>query len=214
MVDVLQEVCRKLKRHCTIEVMPWRRASRQAEEVKVDGIFTLLDAPARRARFYVSLPVLGARYTLFARAGDSFVYNDRESLRGRTIAVYGPSGTSLALDEVTQGLDVNKVLEVDNPTVLRKLLAGRYGERGLVLMNEAVALHLIRQLAPAGLQASGVVRSFDYSFGLVRERISPKDARAFDAALASLCHSGESAALIGHYGLTASPCKEPAGKAH
>ena len=37
MVDVLQEVCRKLKRHCTIEVMPWRRASRQAEEVKVDG---------------------------------------------------------------------------------------------------------------------------------------------------------------------------------
>jgi len=212
MVDVLERVCQKLERHCTIEVMPWRRALRLAEEGQVDGIFTLLATAERRTRFYISPPVLAARYTLFSRAGESYVYSDRESLRGRTVAAYGPSGTSQVLDDVSQGLEVNKVLEADNPTALRKLLAGRYGEHGLVLMNEAVALHLIQQLVPTGLQTAGVVRQFDYSFGLVRKRVSQKDAQAFGAALTGLCLSGQSAALIGHYGLSASPCKEAAAK--
>lgn len=211
MVDVLQLVCQQLQRSCTVEVLPWRRALSMAERGQADGIFTLLDTPERRQRFHVTLPVLAVRYTLFARAGDSFSFNprEREALRGRTIAAYGPSGTSLVLDELTRGLAVQKVIEPDNPTALRKLLAGRYGEQGLVLMNEAVALNLIQHEATAGVQASGVVKNFAYSFGLVKGRVSAAEARAFDAALARLCHSGRSAAQIGHYGLSATPCIAP-----
>lgn len=209
MVDVLRAVCEQLKRSCTIEVLPWRRALSLAERGAADGIFTVLDTPERRAFFHISLPVIDARYTLFAQAGADFRFDgDRQVLKGRTIGVYGPSGSSYVLEQLVEGMpDVSRVLEYDNATVLRKLAAGRYGPQGLVLINEAVGLDLIRTERLSGLQAAGTVKQFSYSFGLTRARLTTADARQFDAALAALCSSGRTAALLKPYGLPATACK-------
>ncbi len=208
MVDVLKAACRELKRSCRIEVMPWRRALALAQQGEADGIFTVVDTPERRVYFHISVPVIDARYTLFARAGDDFrLDGDRRALRGRTIAAYGPSVTVLALDELIEGLpDVRTVIETDNTTVLRKLAAGRYGEHGLALVNEAVALHLMRAENLGGLQASGTVKQFAYAFGLSRKRVDAATARAFDGALVKLCRNGRTASLLKPYELPASAC--------
>lgn len=211
MVDVLQAVCELLKRSCKIEVLPWRRALSLAQRGAVDGIFTILDTPERRAVFHISLPVIDARYSLFAQAGADFRFDgDRQALKGRTIGVYGPSGSSYALDQLVEGVaDVSKVLEYDNISVLRKLAAGRYGPQGLVLINEAVGLDLIRSEKLSGLQAAGTVKQFSYAFGLSRARLTTADARQFDAALATLCSSGRTAALLKPYAVPAAACKHP-----
>ena len=208
MVAVLQAVCAELKRSCRIEVMPWRRALALAQRGEADGIFTVVDTPERRAYFHISDPVVDAGYTLFARAGDDFRLSaDRCALRGRTIAAYGPSATVLALDELVEGVpDVNTAIEPDNITVLRKLAAGRYGSGGLALVNEAVALHLIRTENLAGLQAAGPVKHFSYAFGLSRQRVDAAAAKAFDRALARLCRTGRTAALVKPYEVPASAC--------
>ncbi|QPF71799.1 transporter substrate-binding domain-containing protein [Roseateles sp. DAIF2] len=207
MVEVLREACAALQWQCEIELLPWRRALAQAQRGEVDGIFTVVDTPERRAYFHVSVPVIDARYTLFARAGDDFLYRgERQQLLGRTIAAYGPSATVLALDELAEGLELKTEVEPDNPTVLRKLAAGRYGPQGLALINESVALHLIREQGIGGLQAAGMVRSFAYAFGLSRQRIGPKEFQAFNAALVRLCRSGRSAELIKPHALPASAC--------
>jgi polar amino acid transport system substrate-binding protein len=209
MVDVLEAVCAQLKRSCKIEVLPWRRALRLAQKGEVDGIFTVLDTPERRSFFHISLPVIDARYGLFAQAGADFRFEgDRQQMKGRTVGVYGPSGSSYALDQLIEGVaEVQKVLEYDNITVLRKLAAGRYGPLGLVLINEAVGLHLIRSEKLSGLQAAGTVKQFSYAFGLNRARVSTDDAKAFDAALSGLCSSGRTAALLKPYALPAAACK-------
>jgi len=212
MVDLLNGACARLRWNCRVEVMPWRRALAQAQRGEVQGIFTVVDTPERRVYFHLSVPVIDARYTLFARAGEAFQFhlNERKPLEGRTIAAYGPSATVLALDELIEGLDeVTTQIEADNRTVLRKLAAGRYGERGLALVNESVALNLMREEQIQGLQAAGLVKSFAYSFGLSRKRVGAAQARAFNKALYDMCRSGQSATLIKPYALLASACVKP-----
>lgn len=208
MADVLREACEQLGWRCSIEVLPWRRALNEAQRGEAHGLFTVSDTPERRAYFHVSVPVVDARYALFARAGEDFVYRGRpEQLAGRTVAAYGPSGTLLALEELAQAEPSLRVeTEPDNLTVLRKLVAGRYGPEGLALINEGVALHLIRERGVGGLQAAGVVKQFAYSFGLARSRVSLKEFQAFNATLVRLCRSGRSAALIKPHAVPASPC--------
>lgn len=206
MVDVLQAVCERLRWRCKVEVMPWRRALMLAQRGEADGLFTVVDTRERRIYFHVSAPVIDARYTLFARAGNDFQLQDRQQLVGRTLAAYGPSATVLALDELVEGLDVRTEIETDNRTVLRKLAAGRYGEQGLALVNESVALALMRDEQIAGLQAAGTVREFAYSFGLSRRRVDGPRAAEFDRALQELCRSGRTAELIRPHALPASAC--------
>jgi len=206
MVDVLQAVCGRLRWQCKVQVLPWRRALGMAERGQVHGIFTLLETPERRALFRFSTPVVEARYALFARSGQEYVYTGPASLLGHEIGVYGPSGSSASLAELVQGLEVKTHLEPDNPSVLRKLIAGRYGEHGLAYMNESVALWLLKEEKLAGLQMAGTAKQFGYPFGLVRRRVTAVEAAAFDAALLANCRSGATAALLRPYALPAASC--------
>jgi len=212
MVDVLKAVCVELDWSCHIELLPWRRALAMAERGQADGLFTLLDTPQRQSLMRASLPVLDARYSVFARAGQAFTYTGAASLAGHQIGVYGPSGSSISLQALLAGQaeaerePAQLVLEPDNLTVLRKLISGRYGRDGLAFMNENVALWLLREHGLTGLQAAGVAKQFSYSYGLSRQRVSASEYKRFNTALSKLCRSGRTAELIRPYALPASPC--------
>lgn len=208
LVELLQLACGQLGWRCSVELHPWRQALAMAERGEVDGVLVLADTPQRQGRFHFSVPIVDARYTLFARAGDDFrLGTDRSALHGRRLAAYGPSGTSQAMLDLVAGLDVTTVIEADNLVLLRKLAAGAYGEHGLALVNESVALHLIREHLLGGLQSAGRVKEFSYSFALVRTRVPEARQREFDAALTALCRSGRTAALLSAQGLPASACR-------
>ena len=206
MVDVLDEACEQLGWRCEVRVMPWRRALALAEQGEAHGLFTVVDAPERRRYFALSPAVVQARYTLFGRQGESLQYKGPASLEGRTVAAYGPSGTSLMLEELGQGQQFQMMIERDNLTVLRMLHAGRYGVQGLVLMNEAVALWLTAQNEMPPLQAVGTVKQFGYHFGLSRLRMSVAEQQQFQRTLQRLCRSGRMAELLQPYALPAAPC--------
>ena len=206
MVDVLHKACELLGWRCESRVLPWRRALSMAERGEAHGLFTLADAPSRRRHFALSPPILQARYTLFGRQGESLQYRGPDSLDGRVVAAYGPSGTSLALEALSLGHPVQVQIERDNLTVLRMLHGGRYGPQGLVLMNEAVALWLSAQNELPPLQAVATVKQFSYHFGLSRQRMSSADQQRFQQALQQLCRSGRMADLLQPYALPAAPC--------
>lgn len=207
MVAVLQAVCAELKWRCEVRFLPWRQALARAEQGEADGLFTVADIAERRRFFHVTRPVLMARYALFARSGQVFVYKGPRSLAGHTVAAYGPSGTAQLLQELTQGLEVDVRVEPDNLTVLRRLGQGAYGPDGLALVNESTALTLLQNESLAPLQSAGVVRQLSYHFGLSRQRLKPADHQAFDRVLAQLCRSGATADLLLPYGLPVAPCR-------
>lgn len=208
MVDVVQEACARLAWRCAIEVLPWRRALSMAQRAEVDAIFPIIDSPERRQYFHVSRPVVEGRYEFFVRAGNPLRYTgDARVLEGRVIGAYGPSSTALTLEALIEGVPgARSEIEPDNRTVLRKLSAGRYGEGGVALANEAVAQLLIREHGLTQLQAAGTVKSFGYSFALSRQRLDLPTALAFAGALHELCRSGRTAELFKPYGLAPSPC--------
>lgn len=208
MVDVLQSACMRLLWRCDIEVLPWRRALGMAQRGEVEGIFTVVDSPERRQYFYVSAPVIEGRYVLFARTGSSWQYaGDPQALAGHVIGAYGPSATALTLEQLMEGVPrVRSEIEPDNRTVIRKLAAGRYGEDGLALVNEAVATLLIRDDGIRNVQPAGLVKTFGYSFGLTRQNVDLAQAQAFARVLQDLCRSGRTAELLKGYGLPASAC--------
>jgi polar amino acid transport system substrate-binding protein len=211
MVDVLQAACARLEWRCEVEVLPWRRALNAAQRGDVDGIFTVTDSPERRQYFHLSPPIIDSRYVLFARQGSSFQYaGEPQSLAGRVIGAYGPSGTALALEQLIHAVpQARSEIEPDNRTALRKLAGGRYGADGLVLANESVAQHLLREDGIRNVQPAGFVRSFGYAFGLSRQGVTLDRARLFAKTLTELCRSGRTAELLKPYGLPPSACVKP-----
>lgn len=207
MVDVLQAACARLAWRCPVEILPWRRALRMAQAGEVPGLFAIVTPPTTRPRFHVSPPVIDARYVLFARAANPLQFGDAPQLAGRTLGVYGPSAAEDAARALIQPVATARAeIETDNRTLLRKLAAGRYGDDGLALANEAVAQQLIRDDDITGLRVAGEVKRFGYAFGLNRERVDAADAAAFAKALNELCASGRMAELLKPYGLPASAC--------
>lgn len=206
LVDVLNAACRNLGWNCNARIYPWRRAVDMMEKAEVDGLFPLLDVPARRERMWMSVPVVDGRYVFFSRRGVDFAYRGPESLRGREIGVYGPSGTSMTLQDLAGESPPKIRLERDNLVALKMLAAGRYGEQGLVFANEHVALWLLASNAMTGLQSSGGAKGISYVFGLTRRRLSATDFAAFDDALKALCLTGQTAELVKPYGVPPSAC--------
>ena len=201
-VEIIELACQRLKQACSVEVLPWRRALSLAEEGQVEGIFTVVDNPERQHYFHISRMLVTAHYSLFTGQDSTLVYRQAADLKGYHIGVYGPSGTAMILEELLKKAeDATLEMETDNPRVLRKLAAGRYGARGAVLMNRDVALYLQQQLQLENVREAGTVQPIHYGIGLSRARVSRDAFEAFDRALGELQRRGEVAAILTRHGL-------------
>lgn len=196
-VRLAMEGCARLGWKCSVEVLPWRRAQTAVERGEAEGIFPLLDTPQRRQIYHLSQPVVAVQMVFFTRAEQEFFYRDPASLgTQRVIGVFGPSGTATVLQDIVASNPNTMVVEPDNATVLRKLLAGRYGEDGVALINRDVAWHLADRSHLTGLREAGVAHTDTYRIGLVRKRVSATQANAFMAVLAEMCTSPAAALLL------------------
>lgn len=211
LVELLHAACAEAGLHCQVEVLPWRRALGMASRGEVDGLFPVVDSPARRAAFYLSPEVVRARYVLVARRGAAPGGDERAALSGRTVAAYGPSDAMTTLRQLGAGQpDVRVEIEPDQLTVLRKLSAGRYGHDGLALVNETAAQALSAAGGLAGLRPVSVVKHLVYAYAFVPTRVSAGQTQAFDDAIRTLCHRGRIAEIFKPYGLPAAGCRPAA----
>jgi len=201
-VDIVNVVCRRIQINCIVETLPWRRGIAEVEEGRLNGAFPLIRFPEREQFFYLLGPIANAVYAVYAGAGDTLQYHDAKDLLGYTIAAYGPSGTSLMLEQVTSGMpSVKRETEISNLTVLKKLSVGRYGSKGLGFLNRDVAQYLIAQEHIENVHLAGAVKVQEYYIGLSRKSVSPEVEARFSAALAALTQSGELVSILKKYGL-------------
>lgn len=210
LVELLNAACAKVRWRCSVELLPWRRAMAMAERGEVDGIFPVVDSPARRATFLLSPSVVSGRYVLVARSGPAvFISADRHELAGRTLAAYGPSDATTTLQQFAEGVRGSSTkIEADHRTVLRKLAAGRYGEEGLALVNEAVAEQMLATGEVRHLQTVGVIKSLNYAFAFTPNRVDPPRMLAFSKAIHELCLSGATGEIF-KSGLPTAACRAP-----
>lgn len=200
--DIVRATCTAMKIQCIFEIYPWRRAYRMVEEGKADGIFVLLRTPEREKDFYFSDPVIQTAYTLFANQSAKIAYSTPQDLNGYTLGVYGPSGTSITAEEIAKSaVDLRIVMEVDNPTVFRKLSGMRYGEKSVAVMNYDVGHYILKQEKISGIKAIGDIKRIDYTIGLSRKKVDEKQAEKFNAMLRTLIRNGTVKTIVEKYGM-------------
>ncbi|MCG2583398.1 ABC transporter substrate-binding protein [Massilia sp. TS11] len=200
--EIVNAACAQLKLRCVFEMLPWRRAYALAERGVVDGIFVLARTPEREQVFHFTIPVVQSAYALFVRQHSSLHYRQAGDLSGFTLAAYGPSSTSRAAQELARLVpDLHVEIEVDIPSVLRKLAAGRYGEQGAALINIDVGNYLVQRGYPGSLRVAGEVRKVGYGIALSRARQSTEQLERFNAALHELLRQGTIRSISERYGL-------------
>lgn len=200
--EIVNLVCTQLKWHCPIEVLPWRRALQHAEDGEVDGIFTVIDSPARRDAFYITPMLSVSGYNFYTRRENDFVFTKPSDLTGRKIGVYGPSGTSYILQEKLKNVtDIEISLITNNQRLLLMLSAGRFGKNGLVVLNNDVARHLIDHDRLYALRNAGHMASTSYGIGFSRKKVSHERFSEFNEALIKLMDSGQVGKILKRYGL-------------
>lgn len=207
MAEVIQAVCAEAKVSCTSEVMPWRRAIAEAEEGRVDGIFSILHGPDREKKFFLSDPIISSAYSFFALKRSAWTYNSVNDLSGLTIGVYGPSSTSRALDELIAATkdakNIKVELELENFDAYKKLMVGMYGPKAVVVANRDVGLALLKGKNLAGIIPVGDVKQIAYCFGLSRQKSTAGQMEILNKALRKLAASGNIKVILARHGLQA-----------
>jgi len=202
MVKIVQSVCGQMKVECKIELLPWRRALLSVEQGEADGIFSLLKVPERARIFHFSTPVIETAYAIYAREGSKFVYRNNQDLAGHTIGVYGPSGTSITLDDLLKSVQgVKTVMEIDNISVLRLLSTGGYGGDGLIFANRDVADFLMRRAGIKNLRKVVDARKIQYSIAFSKVSVSQDLFKRFDDTLNAQIKNGTIKVILEKYDL-------------
>ena len=204
LVEIVQSVCAHLGQECSIMLHPWQRALRMAEQGEADGIFTMIRSPDREREFHISRMLVMSRYSVFARDDSAFVFSRAEDMAGRTVGVYGPSGTSYVLSEHLKSIgDVRIHMALNNRHLLNMLKSGRFGKEGLAVVNQDVAWHLIEDEKLDGLREAGELAVVYYGIGLSRKRINEAQFRAFEEALDAVIADGTVPKILRRYQLEA-----------
>lgn len=200
--EIVEATCRSLQWHCEIEVLPWRRALQQAEDGKADGIFTVIQSPAREQAFFITPMLVTSGYDFYTLPTSNFRYTQPDDLRGRQVGVYGPSGTSFVLQEILKNTpDVEIKLVINNHRLLLMLNAGRFGEQGVVVLNRDVARHLMQDKYLHALRHAGHLTSISYGIGFSRKKVRHAQFQAFNRGLMAMRKNGQLATILQRHGL-------------
>jgi polar amino acid transport system substrate-binding protein len=203
LVEIAELICERIQYNCSFEIHPWRRSLALAEQGAVDGIFTVIKSPEREQMFHITQMLVRSEYVLFSHLKTAFQYQEPEDLAGRTIGVYGPSGTSYVLSRVLEKAPGARMYMVtDNLQLLRMLNSERFGTDGLALINEDVAQNLI---ATHGLsiREAGHFKPISYGIGFSRKAVSEARFKVFQDALRHAVEDGSVREILYSYGLTA-----------
>jgi polar amino acid transport system substrate-binding protein len=204
MAEIVQAACKRLHVTCHSSVHPWRQAFSSVVSGGVDGMFSLMPTEDRKASLYFTDVIVRATYSFFARDADSMRYKRPADLNGRTIVVFGPSGTSAALESIlNQTTTTRMLMEPSNETLLKTLNAGGYGPAPVFLMNRDVAYSLMKQYGIHGIKPVGDLMSVDYAVAFSRKRTNSMLVIGFNDAVRALIQDGTIKGILNKYGLTA-----------
>ena len=135
-------------------LVPWKRALREVEEGRSDGIGMLLKTPEREAYMLYTVALVTGENLIWSATGetaDRFEWTSIEDLRGLRIGITQGYSYGESLDRSFENGDV---VAVSAPTVehLFELLAN--GRVDLALANDAVGYSLARKYPQAVIQPS------------------------------------------------------------
>jgi len=174
MVEVMEMVCERAQVRCDVTMDAFSVQYPKAVAGEYDVIYSfLLDPdPQRREEFLLSPPVVNTAYSFFTVSTSKWTWTgDPKDLDGRTVGVYGPSGTAIIAKRVVgQNSTATLVIEPTNLVAFQQLVLGKYGEKAAIVVNRDVGLSLMKQYNIYGPRIAGDVEPpVTFGFGFSRK---------------------------------------------
>ena len=156
----------------------------------------------REQWLWFSQPVITTEYGFFVHSSNPLDYKQVSDLSNYRVAVYGPSNTSLSLQQLSAQSEHKKGFTIfvrpDDVTGFRQLNAGRVDA---VYSNKAVGQAMIENLKLTSIRYAGLEKTLEYYVAFNKREIAPEIVRAFNQGLDKLVLSGELHQLAQSYGL-------------
>lgn len=214
-VDVIKVVCNRLKHRCGFRVgVPLARALDTFKKNQVDGFLSLVPSEERKSFAIFSTPIAYSNQSYMILENKNIPeQNQIEKLDGWTVGGVRESFSIKTAKEHQetlkgQGKALNIVEEIDNKTVVKKLLSGRYGSKGSVIAGteEGLKFYVKQENPKAKLQRLYKVETLSFVLAFSKEKYESQTAivEEFSAEIEKLRKSGELAKILKPYSLKGS----------
>lgn len=200
MVDIVGAICAITKDNCTVEIMPLKRAMTLLESGEHNAVLSLLKNPERDA-FANFSPSIIKMDNIYVTTNDKPSISSVAELKGWNIgAVASTASFKIASAHAKEAGDGTKVTEdADNETVVKKIASGRYGDKGAIIINEAVLAFLTKKNSITNLKKLFVAKSDDYGIYFSKKSVDQASFDKFSAAIEQIKKNGELAKILNKY---------------
>ncbi len=97
--EIVRELMKRSGYKYNMELLPWKRAYREAEEELMTGVFSTTRTEAREDLFKWVGPIAENNYVLFTSEKSSIAINSFEDIKQYTVGVYGGSAAAGILEK-------------------------------------------------------------------------------------------------------------------
>ncbi|MDR3479174.1 MAG: transporter substrate-binding domain-containing protein [Burkholderiaceae bacterium] len=191
-VTLINEAARRCNIAVKIQVVPWARALREAEEGLVDGVFSAIMTPERKQKLnFTTQPIVPLMVSIFVKRGSPVKYDGHiAKLRDYRIGILNQFSNGVAFDDAVKSGTLKNIDVVDNADLnVKKLMAGRID---LMVNNTYGAYFLFRKYGIAG-DVVELLPPLDNSpafIAFTKKRDMNTVRNAFDNALVSMKKDG------------------------
>ena len=200
MVDIVEAVCARANIKCTITMGAFKDIYARAIEGSADVFmpYYLEGGKEREALFWGSPPIIKTNFAFFTSSTSNWTWTgDYKELHGRTIGVFGPSGTQAVAERVANlNFSSKLAIEESNLQVLQQLIVGKYGEKSAIVINKDIAFALLQSSNIYGPRFAGDIEAGNYGIGFSRKSPKLELGERFMNAIITLKEDGTVRAIL------------------
>lgn len=207
MVDIAREIFTAAGYEFDYQNFGWARSLQLAREQRIDGVVGALEGDA--PDFIFPATSLGeARITLYTHPQSQWVYEDIDSLSGKTLLVINGYAYSPELDRYISDFtdDPERIWILSGPAPLARAIQLLERERTDVFVEDSAVMSwfLAQNTSFAAPRSAGLAYEAPLFIAFPQENPDATElARLLDSGLASLAANGRLAAILSTYGLSA-----------
>ncbi|MDT8991818.1 transporter substrate-binding domain-containing protein [Curvibacter sp. APW13] len=201
MVEVMKRVCERLKYQCTFSSVPLARGIMMLQDGSADGMLSLIPNAERSAYAHFSPTVVVSKVSYFG-ARDKFPkVHALKDLDGWTVGgVRASSSLNIAKEHQKEATHMTLIDENNNETLVKKLQAGRYGEKGAIIGGDAVLAHEAAKIKlDLDVVLEGVPQNFVNAFS--KKSVDTQTMAQITKAIVEMKKSGEIKTILSSFGL-------------
>lgn len=169
---------------------------------EIQAVVSMAKNTERDAYATYSVPLIKSDM-IYAATNDKPDISGAAGLKGWTIgAVAGSNSAQIANKTAKEAGEGTKVAEdSDSDSIIKKVSAGRYGDKGAIIMNEDVLAYLTKKNSVNNLKKILVAKSDLWGIYFSKKAVDQASIDKFNAAIEQLKKNGELEKIIKKYNI-------------